>query len=302
MSDAALLLGVGLIGREPMNRTRTLASIVALSLASLACAQQDGTFPPPGGPGGPGGQEGQRPPRDPAQMIERMMQNDANGDGKLAKDELPAQLADRMFDRADANKDGFIDKAELEAFAKAGGMRGGGQGGQGGQGGPGGQRGGGAASLEGAMKQMNGAYKALNASALDASTKAADLEAVQRLQMAVFGSKGGVAALRMSDAAKAKYGDDRAAFEAAFRRKMLETAKTSMELEIAILEGKTGEAKALVKKLHEAEESGHDVFKSEEGGEGGEAREGRGQGRGQGGGGQGGGQGGGRGSRQPRND
>jgi hypothetical protein len=248
---------------------RTLASVFALSIGSLALAQQDGTFPP----GGPSGQDAPRPGRggDPAQMVERMMQQDANGDGKLAKDELPGPLAERIFERADTNKDGFVDKAELEAFAKAGGMRGGQGGAGGGQGaGPGGQGAGRAMNLEGAMKQINGAYRALNASAMDASSKAADLDAVQRMQSAIFAAKGGAGSLRMSAAAKAKFGEDKAAFESAFRKAMLETAKLSIELEMAILDGKGADAKALVKKIHDSEESGHALFQAEEGAAGGD--------------------------------
>ena len=256
--------------------TRSLTLALTLSLASLATAQQDGTFPP-GGPAG--GQDGQRPGGnrgDPAQLVERMMQMDANKDGKISKDEMPAQQVERMFDRADTNKDGFLDKAELEAFAKAGQARG--QGGQ--PGGPGGAQRGGAVNLEGAMKQINGAYKALKASALDAASKSADLDAVQRMQMGLIGAKAGVATLKMSDAARAKFGEDKAGFEAAFRRKMLDSAKLSIELELAILDGKTAEAKAIVGKIHDAEETGHVVFKSDEreGGEAGEAPQNPGRG------------------------
>ena len=256
--------------------TRSLTLALTLSLASLATAQQDGTFPP-GGPAG--GQDGQRPGGnrgDPAQLVERMMQMDANKDGKISKDDMPAQQVERMFDRADTNKDGFLDKAELEAFAKAGQARG--QGGQ--PGGPGGAQRGGAVNLEGAMKQINGAYKALKASALDATSKSADLDAVQRMQMGLIGAKAGVATLKMSDAARAKFGEDKAGFEAAFRRKMLDSAKLSIELELAILDGKSAEAKAIVGKIHDAEETGHDVFKSDEreGGEAGEAPQNPGRG------------------------
>ena len=258
------------------NFTRSLTLALTLSLASLATAQQDGTFPP-GGPAG--GQDGQRPGGnrgDPAQLVERMMQMDANKDGKISKDEMPAQQVERMFDRADTNKDGFLDKAELEAFAKAGQARG--QGGQ--PGGPGGAQRGGAVNLEGAMKQINGAYKALKASALDAASKSADLDAVQRMQMGLIGAKAGVATLKMSDAARAKFGEDKAGFEAAFRRKRLDSAKLSIELELAILDGTSAEAKAIVGKIHDAEETGHDVFKSDEreGGEAGEAPQNPGRG------------------------
>jgi hypothetical protein len=246
-----------------MSHTRILIGTLVLSLSTVALAQQDGTFPP----GGPGGQDAPRQGGrggDPAQLVERMMQMDANGDGKLTKDEAQGPFADRAFDRVDANKDGFVDRAELENFAKSGGMRG--LGGQRGQGGQGGGAPGGAVNVEGAMKQINGAYKALNASAFDTASRSADLEAVQRLQMAIFGAKGGAGSLRMSDAAKAKFGEDKAAFEAAYRRAMLESAKIAVELELAILDGKSGEAKALVAKLHKTEETGHELFKMEEGG------------------------------------
>ena len=49
---------------------------------------------------------------DPAQFVERLMQNDANGDGKLAAEEVPPQLQP-MLATADQNGDGFIDPAEL---------------------------------------------------------------------------------------------------------------------------------------------------------------------------------------------
>ena len=43
-------------------------------------------------------------------MFSRM---DQNGDGKLAKDELPERMAERFTDM-DQNADGFLDKAEQE--------------------------------------------------------------------------------------------------------------------------------------------------------------------------------------------
>jgi Ca2+-binding EF-hand superfamily protein len=59
------------------------------------------------GPGGPGG-------FDPSQFVNRILENDANKDGKLSKDELPEGRMRDGFDRWDANKDGFADKAEIE--------------------------------------------------------------------------------------------------------------------------------------------------------------------------------------------
>lgn len=88
------------------------------------------------GPGGPGG-----PRPDPAQMVERMMQGDADKDGKLSKEEMPEWLRDdERFGRLDTNSDGFADKAEIEAMtSRFGGPGGPGGRGPGGPGGPGGR-------------------------------------------------------------------------------------------------------------------------------------------------------------------
>jgi Ca2+-binding EF-hand superfamily protein len=65
-----------------------------------------------GGPGGPGGPMG-----DPAQFVERMMQNDKNGDGRLTVDEVP-DFQRPMLEGADANRDGAIDRNELATAAQ----------------------------------------------------------------------------------------------------------------------------------------------------------------------------------------
>jgi photosystem II stability/assembly factor-like uncharacterized protein len=62
--------------------------------------------------------EGQGPRaggRGGAQRMERLMQADANGDGKIQKDEAPERMA-QMFDRIDTNGDGELDQEELESL------------------------------------------------------------------------------------------------------------------------------------------------------------------------------------------
>ena len=265
-----------------MKTSRLVASLLALSLASIAAAQ-DGA-PPQGGPGQDarrGGRQGQPP--DPAQAVDRLMGMDANGEGKLSRDEMPPMLVERIFERADANKDGFVERAELEIVMKdpeaLAGLRGGM--GRGGAGGPGGA---GAPNMEGAMKQANAALRALKSSALDASTQKSDLEAVQRLQMGLVGSKGAIGAVPMSDAAKAKFGADKAAYEREFRKTILASIMTAFEVEDAILAGDASRAKAGIAKLEKSEESGHELFQREHGdggeqpsgGEGAERPRGRG--------------------------
>ncbi len=83
------------------------------------------------GPGGPGGRGG-----DPNEMIDRMMENDANGDDQLTIDEVPEEMA-RMLTGADLNADQAISRDELRQALLN--MRGGpGFMGGGGPGGPGG--------------------------------------------------------------------------------------------------------------------------------------------------------------------
>jgi Ca2+-binding EF-hand superfamily protein len=65
----------------------------------------------PGGPGGPGAQGG----ANVSDRVNQIMAMDKNGDGKLAADELPERMQG-IIARADADKDGFVTKAELEAF------------------------------------------------------------------------------------------------------------------------------------------------------------------------------------------
>jgi hypothetical protein len=51
---------------------------------------------------------------DPAQMVDRMMERDADGDGKLTADELPSFMS-RIVQEADKNGDGALDRDELKA-------------------------------------------------------------------------------------------------------------------------------------------------------------------------------------------
>ena len=67
----------------------------------------------PARPGGAGGSQG---------LVERLLAGDADGDGRLALGELPAQMQPR-FEQLDRNADGYADRSELEAMARRGGGR-----------------------------------------------------------------------------------------------------------------------------------------------------------------------------------
>jgi len=70
------------------------------------------------------------------------MQFDQDGDGRLSRTELPEQMQQRFMERADANGDGYVDRAEIEQLRSRA-REGGGPGGRGGGGRPGGPGGGG---------------------------------------------------------------------------------------------------------------------------------------------------------------
>lgn len=68
----------------------------------------------PGRPAGFGGPDMQEPS---PEMLNRMMQFDRNGDGKLGKEEFPERMQP-MFARADTDKDGFVTRDELQKVMK----------------------------------------------------------------------------------------------------------------------------------------------------------------------------------------
>lgn len=77
-------------------------------------ARRDSLFGPPPG-------QDQRPARG-GRMIQFLKGLDANGDGKIQKDELPSDRLAPLFDRVDANDDGVLDEDELSAvIARMGG-------------------------------------------------------------------------------------------------------------------------------------------------------------------------------------
>ena len=63
-----------------------------------------------------GRRAGTFPGRGRGGMPARLLDRDANGDGRISRDEVPERM-ERIFGRLDANGDGFIDEDELEGMA-----------------------------------------------------------------------------------------------------------------------------------------------------------------------------------------
>jgi Ca2+-binding EF-hand superfamily protein len=89
-----------------MKRNRIWKATVLTTLGLLLIA--GATLAQPGGGPGRGRRHGGPPPID--RIFERF---DANKDGRLTQDELPAQVAERIME-ADADGDGAVTKEELE--------------------------------------------------------------------------------------------------------------------------------------------------------------------------------------------
>jgi hypothetical protein len=88
------------------------------------------------GRGGRGGQEESAPTNMVEETVKTLMAFDANGDGKLSKSELPERFQG-IFDRGDADKDGFLTPEEIRKMATAQTAASGGPGGRGPEGGRG---------------------------------------------------------------------------------------------------------------------------------------------------------------------
>jgi hypothetical protein len=109
-----------------------VAALAVFAVAATARAQS------PGGPGGGRGGRDASPPPTADGFIAKLMAYDADGDQALTLKELTDARLRALFDRADADKDGKVTKAELTAlYEKESAALNAGRGG-GGAGGPGG--------------------------------------------------------------------------------------------------------------------------------------------------------------------
>ncbi len=227
-----------------MSRFCSCALVFAV-LAPLAAAQPQGE-PPRQGPGGPGR-------GDPGAFIDRIMEADSNGDGKISKEEAEANpFLARIMERADSNGDGALDRAEVEAFAasRRGGPPPGAAAPEGEEGEP--------ASFEDHMEHAGGALRRLSRAELTEPNLAANLETITQLQAALIGAKAMAKQAELRDEAKERYGD-RVYVEV--MRWFNKALRASLDAEDAMLAGQDEAVKSHLAKLTEVRNQAHEMFK-----------------------------------------
>lgn len=87
-----------------------------ITVAMKAMFQRGGDRPNRPGSSEAGRGDDRRP--DPEMFVKRMMQADKDGDGKISKDEAPERMQ-QVFDRFDADSDGFVTREEITSHMKA---------------------------------------------------------------------------------------------------------------------------------------------------------------------------------------
>ena len=105
------------------------------------------------------------------------------------------------------------------------------------------------------MERIERGLKKIRRDAKDATKNATTLEAVLDMQDAVAKSK-----LMTPPITEKKPEADRAAFGRDYRKQMIAVAKDLLDLELALLDGDQAKAQELVKKVSDAEDSGHEKF------------------------------------------
>lgn len=163
--------------------------------------------------------------------------------------------------------------------------------------------------MENAGRSFRGLGRAMRgAGAAEAADPAMLWRSLDMLQVSLAGAKSRIEEVEMSEAAKAKFGEDRKAYHQAIRVELHTVIKESLALEEALIKGDTAAAEQSARKLGDLQRDAHTLFQPKEegdeqpgdgqrprrpGGRGGQGGAGGGAGGGQGG--QGGGGGGGQG-------
>lgn len=230
--------------------------------AGLVQPERDGANRPQRQPGG-----------DPGAFVDRIMESDANGDGKVSREEMGEGRAARIFDGADTNKDDLLDRAEIESFIRERFQNAPGQGRNPNApdaqapGRPGGAPGAMVLSEEmfhNGMEATDRAMRRLSRSEFAGETRMGDLALIEAIQRGIMDAKMAYMHAEVSEKALAKYAADPAQLRTALRMHLARALQATLDLELAVLEGDTKAAKELLSKVKSIEDRGHDLFQPEE--------------------------------------
>lgn len=114
-------------------------------------------------------------------------------------------------------------------------------------------------SLEGHMKKVNRAFKALSKQIADPSKNESSLDLVQTIEIHFVAAK-----VKVPDLAKSAPEAQRAALVKSFRSEAIKAIVTILELEQQILAGDNAKAKETIEKIKAIEKKGHEMFQVEE--------------------------------------
>ncbi len=238
-----------------MNRTIvSCVALIALAGASAALSQPEPT-------GRPGRQPAAGPGQDPEAFAQRLLQRDTDGDGKLSREELPGQFAQRIFDEFDTDGDELLSKDELMAFAKAAAERRLARRAEQGERGERNART--SMDFHQAMETAERGLRGLKRARFDGSATRRELMGVQMIQLGIVSAKMNLANAPKTEAGQAKYPNDED-YRRAMRTHLLEVLALSVELERAIMEGDAERARSLVEQIQRVEHDAHDLFQPEE--------------------------------------
>jgi len=229
----------------PLLRSSALALVLAAA-AALVVAQPE-----------------RQPQRGSSQRAEQwaeqqLAQRDADGDGKISRDEALERFVEGgAFDAADADADGFLTTDELTAFLM--------------------ERTGGRVpgprpqpqptemdSFHDQMENAGRAVRALRRTDFDDASREADLRAIQSLQAALVGAKAQIDTVEMSPQAVERYGDDLSTYRRDFRVSLIEAIEAALDLEKAVLAGEPEPAKEAYEALRGVQGRSHDLFQADD--------------------------------------
>jgi EF hand domain-containing protein len=201
-----------------------------------------------------------QPERGSSPMVERLMALDANSDGKLTQEELGEGRGTRLFEFADTNEDGMLERGEIEKFFAS--RRGSGQPRR--VEAPEPKEVSGEEVFHESMEQSGRALRKLKRIKISDESREADLALIQKIQEGLLGAKAAYMDAPVSENAEKEFGQDHSAMRTTLRMNIARALKGTLEIELAILEGDSDAAIREIKKLQNMRDKAHDLFEPEE--------------------------------------